>query len=163
MKKNSSNDDPRNGIDIQAFRQSINDNGVEDTRKIFHISREKIHAICKLEGIAIPSRGRPSKEIKEEEVNFCLDYKDKYHVGYQRTAESAKRHNIATTEWSVRKIFTEQKLLCYKKPEKAPPKNISVFSLQNMLISYGMQIFTMLPLKENNFISLNSLMIVLAS
>ncbi|KAH0796373.1 IS3 family transposase [Histomonas meleagridis] len=78
-------------------------------------------------GIAIPSRGRPSKEIKEEEVNFCLDYKDKYHVGYQRTAESAKRHNIATTEWSVRKIFTEQKLLCYKKPEKLPKEHLRLF------------------------------------
>ncbi|KAH0787715.1 IS3 family transposase [Histomonas meleagridis] len=96
MKKNSSNDDPRNGIDIQAFRQSINDNGTV-------------------------------KGNQRREVNFCLDYKDKYHVGYQRTAESAKRHNIATTEWSVRKIFTEQKLLCYKKPEKLPKEHLRLF------------------------------------
>lgn len=119
--------DPRIGIDLEAFRRSISENGIEKTRKAFHIGRVKILEICRLEGIAVPRKGRPVRQISSEELQFCLKYKDEFHVGYQRAADAAKRHNIHTSEWNVRKIFEQEELFCYQKPTEQPNEHPRLF------------------------------------
>lgn len=119
--------DPRDGIDIAAFRKSIQENGVEATKNGFHIGRERLKAICELEGISIPGQGKPAKEIKDEALRFCKDYKGNYNVGYQRVADAAKRRGISTTEWEMRKAFTNQGLFCFNKPEKKPNEHPHLF------------------------------------
>ena len=110
--------DPRNGIDMNKFLLAIQ-NGIEATIKEMHISRDRIKAICELEDIPIPVRGRPQRQISEAESQFCMQYKENYHVGYQRMADAAKRHNVVTSEWSIRKLYQEQHLFCFEKTDKA--------------------------------------------
>ena len=83
--------DPRDGIDLAAFRKSIQEKGAEITKNVFHIGRERLKAISELESIPIPVQGKPTKEIKDEMLQFCQDYKGNYNVGYQRVVDVAKR------------------------------------------------------------------------
>lgn len=110
--------DPRDGIDMNQFLIAIQQ-GIEATIKEMHISRRRIKEICELEDIPIPARGRPQRQISQAENQFCSQYKENFHVGYQRMADAAKRHNIVTSEWNIRKIFQEQDLFCFEKSGKA--------------------------------------------
>ena len=120
--------DPCEGIDLDAFRRSIEENGVEATMKIFFVGRERLRAICQQANIPIPGRGRPAINASQEMVSYIQGYKSDYHgAGYQRVAGVAKRKGFSATEWNVRKVFGEQNLFNYHKPPKKPNEHNSLF------------------------------------
>ncbi|KAH0790077.1 IS3 family transposase [Histomonas meleagridis] len=86
--------DPCDGIDLDAFRRSIEENGVEATMKIFFVGRERLRAICQQANIPIPGRGRPANNASQETISYIQGYKSDYHgAGYQRPPKKPNEHN----------------------------------------------------------------------
>ena len=66
-------------VTIAKLRMSIEKYGIKRTMKTFHLGRHRILEICKLEGISVFTRGRPTRIINETEIQFYTNYKSRYH------------------------------------------------------------------------------------
>ena len=80
-----------------------------------HISRKKVHKICKREHIQIPKKGRPTKEVQQNQIDFVVNYREKFKVGCQRMAHISNVYNVPISKHQMSSIFKNNNLFLLEK------------------------------------------------
>ena len=60
-------------------------------------------------------KGRTLVEVTQKQIDWVLDYKSKFDVGYQRAARALQRRNFKITEYQTRFIFEMHSLYMFEK------------------------------------------------
>ena len=60
-------------------------------------------------------KGRKFVNITQKQIDWVLDYKSKFEVGYQRAARALQRRNFKITEYQTRFIFELHDLYLFEK------------------------------------------------
>lgn len=84
-----------------------------DIMRKYNVGNRKIKIIAKAANIELP-KGRKPRDMTQSEIDFAVQYRNLFHVGYHRTAQAARARGIKTTDNNIKKIFLEKDLYCFK-------------------------------------------------
>ena len=100
--------------DVEKIEADLR-NGVSqrDIMMKYNIGNRKIKIIAEGAKIEIHP-GRKSREVTQAEIDFVIQYRNLFHVGYHRTAQAARSRGIKASDNTIKKIFEDKNLYCFK-------------------------------------------------
>ena len=103
-------------------------NGVSqrDIMSIYHVGHSTIQMIAQKSDI-IASYGRKVKDLTQKEIDFAVNYRNTFHVGYHRTAQAARARGIKTTDRRMQRVFIKENLYCFKAEKKDEKKHTHLY------------------------------------
>ena len=101
----------------------------------YHVGHAIIQRISQQIGIQA-TRGRKPKDLTQEEIDFAVNYRNYFHVGYHRTAQAARARGIKTTDRRMQRIFIKIIDIASRSKKKSK-KTILILSMKSMQGSFG--------------------------
>ena len=92
----------------------------------YHIGDRRIQQVAAAANITAQP-GRKPNMITQGEIDFVVQYRQKFHVGIHRTYDAAIHRGFRTSERNVKKIFEKKNLFCFKLKKDDGKKHDKMF------------------------------------